>query len=128
MEGAQGATNRSGNGNGTVRVSEVVWKNDDGKERDKRGQIIKVCGIDGCTYKTGITTHMKKHKASKHGIEAVWKNDDGKERDKRGSIIRMCGISGCTYKTENSTNLKNHKASKHGIEAVDGKDRSASTT
>mmetsp|Transcript_14075 Transcript_14075/g.28741 ORF Transcript_14075/g.28741 Transcript_14075/m.28741 type:complete len:82 (+) Transcript_14075:231-476(+) len=76
MEGAQGATNRSGNGNGTVRVSEVVWKNDDGKERDKRGSIIRMCGISGCTYKTENSTNLKNHKASKHGIEAV----DGKDR------------------------------------------------
>ena len=41
-------------------------REDDGKERDKRGNIIKVCGIAGCTYKTGNATHMKKHKASKH--------------------------------------------------------------
>eukprot|EP00518_Triparma_eleuthera_P021846 CAMPEP_0197555628 /NCGR_PEP_ID=MMETSP1320-20131121/13638_1 /TAXON_ID=91990 /ORGANISM="Bolidomonas sp., Strain RCC2347" /LENGTH=42 /DNA_ID= /DNA_START= /DNA_END= /DNA_ORIENTATION= len=31
---------------------EAVW-NDNGKERDKWGYIIKVCGIDGCTFKTG---------------------------------------------------------------------------
>ena len=72
-----------------------------------------VCGIDGCTYKVGNTGHMKKHKASKHGIEAVWNTDDGKERDKRGQIIRVCGIDGCTFKTGHTGNMKVHKASKH---------------
>mmetsp|Transcript_14090 Transcript_14090/g.28763 ORF Transcript_14090/g.28763 Transcript_14090/m.28763 type:complete len:102 (+) Transcript_14090:231-536(+) len=100
MEGAQGATNRSGNGNGTVRVSEVVWKNDDGKERDKRGQIIKVCGIDGCTYKTGITANMKNHKAAKHNIDVVWHtcpNCDYKAKQKC-SITKHLRLNRCPGK------------------------------
>eukprot|EP00518_Triparma_eleuthera_P023343 CAMPEP_0197548268 /NCGR_PEP_ID=MMETSP1320-20131121/2436_1 /TAXON_ID=91990 /ORGANISM="Bolidomonas sp., Strain RCC2347" /LENGTH=87 /DNA_ID=CAMNT_0043108253 /DNA_START=120 /DNA_END=380 /DNA_ORIENTATION=+ len=76
---------------------EAVGKNDDGKERDKRGQITRVCGIAGCTFKTGNSRDMKKHKASKHGIEIVWKNNDGKERNKWGQIIKVCGIAGCTF-------------------------------
>mmetsp|Transcript_14081 Transcript_14081/g.28752 ORF Transcript_14081/g.28752 Transcript_14081/m.28752 type:complete len:106 (+) Transcript_14081:94-411(+) len=51
-------------------------REDDGKERDKRGSIIRMCGISGCTYKTENSTNLKNHKASKHGIEAV----DGKDR------------------------------------------------
>ena len=91
----------------------MVWKKNDGKERDKQGRIVKVCGIDGCTYKTGRTTNMKSHKASKHGMEGLWDNDDGKERDKQGRIIRVCGIDGCTYKTGYMVHMKQHKASKH---------------
>ena len=91
---------------------EAVWKNDDGKERDKQGKIIRACGIAGCTYK-GHTTNMKTHKATKHGIEVVWKNDDGKERDKQGQIIKVCGINGCTYKTRHTSTMKKHKQSKH---------------
>ena len=56
---------------------------------------------------------IKRHKASKHGIEVVWKNDDGKERNKWGNIIKECGIDGCTYKTGLSTDMKRHKVSKH---------------
>ena len=89
-----------------------------GKERDKQGNIIRACGIAGCTYKTGRTGHMKKHKASKHGIEVVWKNDDGKERNKRGQIVRVCGIAGCTYKTGNTATMKRHKAAKHEIDVI----------
>jgi len=96
---------------------EAMRKNDDGKERDKWSKIVRLCGIAGCTYKTGQTTTMKRHKVAKHGIEAVWKNDDGKERDKLGRIIKVCGIAGCTYKT-GTTHMKRHKASKHGIEMV----------
>ena len=35
-------------------ISEYVIKvpSDDGKERDKCGSIIKLCGIGGCSYKT----------------------------------------------------------------------------
>ena len=99
----------------------------EGVERDKWGKIIRMCGIDGCTYKTGITWQMKRHKVSKHGIEAVRNTDDGKERDKWGYIIKVCGIAGCTFKTGHTTLMKQHKASKHGIEAVwkndDGKER-----
>ncbi|GMH70580.1 hypothetical protein TrST_g14048 [Triparma strigata] len=43
-----------------------------GLERDKRGYIIRVCGIAGCQYKTYQTTHMKNHKAAEHGIDVVW--------------------------------------------------------
>ena len=50
---------------------ETVWKNDDGKERDKFGRIVRTCGIAGCTYKTGYMTDMKKHKANKHDIDVI---------------------------------------------------------
>ena len=72
-----------------------------------------MCGIAGCTFKTGETGNMKRHKATKHGIEVVWKNDDGKERDKFGQIVRVCGIGGCTFKTGSLGNLNRHKAVKH---------------
>ena len=42
----------------------------DGRERNKHGHLVRMCGVNGCTFKTGGTTHMKKHKASKHGIVA----------------------------------------------------------
>ena len=41
---------------------------DDGKERDRRGNIVRVCGVDGCSYKTGNMTNMGNDKAAKHGI------------------------------------------------------------
>ena len=65
-----------------------------GVERDKWGKIIRVCGIEGCSYKTGEATTMSRHKAAKHGIgEYVRKiPNDGKERDKCGNLIRVCGI------------------------------------
>ena len=61
-----------------------------------------MCGIDGCTYKTGNTGHMKRHKGAKHNVVQVWK-DDGKERDKQGQVLRACGIGGCTYRTGHTT-------------------------
>ena len=43
----------------------------DGVERNKWGRILRTREIVGCQY-TGITSHMKDHKAAKHGINVVW--------------------------------------------------------
>ncbi|GMH51597.1 hypothetical protein TrLO_g2522 [Triparma laevis f. longispina] len=45
-------------------------------ERDKRGNIIRACGIVGCQYKTGLLENMQRLKASKHGINVVWFSSD----------------------------------------------------
>ena len=58
------------------------------EERDKFGQIIRMCGVDGCTYKTGHTYGMKVHKASKHNIDVVW---------------HFCGEPGCEYKAKHGS-------------------------
>ena len=54
-----------------------------------------MCGIDGCSYKTGHTGNMTQHKTRKHAIgEYVTKMpNDGKERDKAGKLISACGIT-----------------------------------
>ena len=68
----------------------------DGKERDKGGHIVRSWSVDECSYKTGDTSDMRKHKARKHAIgEYMWKiPDDGKERDKWANIIQVCGVMG----------------------------------
>ena len=88
----------------------------DGLERDKSGHIIRTCGIQGCKYRTGITTHMKNHKAAKHkvGEKYMWKPPaDGKDRDRWGRLMKCCGIGGCNYKTSHSQSMKNHQLRKH---------------
>ena len=37
-------------------------------KRDKRGKIIRMCGVDGCLFKTRTSSHMSYHKAIKHNI------------------------------------------------------------
>ena len=90
----------------------------DGK-RDKWGRVVRMCGIEGCSYKTGRTQSMDKHKARMHNIgEYVIKIlNDGKERNKWGRIVRVCGIDGCSFKTGHSTAMKNHKARESTISA-----------
>ena len=34
----------------------IVWNKNDGKERNKRGHIIRRCEFKGCDYKTSVTT------------------------------------------------------------------------
>ena len=84
--------------------------------RDKRDVIIRMCGVDGCSYKTAHTVSIANHKASKHNIEFVRKiPNDGKQRDKWGRIIRACGINRCSYKTELMNHMGTQKAAKYGI-------------
>ena len=56
----------------------------EGVERDKRGEIVKVCGIGGCLYKTLHTKDMRAHQARKHDIDEYVRKipDDGKEKGK----------------------------------------------
>ena len=72
-------------------------------ERDKQGKIIRMCGIDGCEHKNGDTTKMKKHKASKHGINMVWFS---------------CGEDNCDYKAKHKYTSKRHKQNFHDIGVV----------
>eukprot|EP00519_Triparma_laevis_P007661 CAMPEP_0182518698 /NCGR_PEP_ID=MMETSP1321-20130603/44709_1 /TAXON_ID=91990 /ORGANISM="Bolidomonas sp., Strain RCC1657" /LENGTH=263 /DNA_ID=CAMNT_0024726637 /DNA_START=1380 /DNA_END=2167 /DNA_ORIENTATION=+ len=65
-----------------------------GLVRDKRGNIIRVCGVAGCQYKTGVTNNMKKHKAAKHGIDVIWFS---------------CDQDGCDYKAKHAGTLKRHE-------------------
>jgi len=83
--------------------------------RDKWGGVIRMCGIDGCMYKSGVASHMERHRVSKHGFQANWhKSEDGKERDKWGNVLTMCMVNGCTFKGT-ATVMKAHKAGKHNI-------------
>ena len=43
-----------------------------GVERDKRGQIIKDCGIGDCPYRTGSSGELKRHRANRHDIDVTW--------------------------------------------------------
>eukprot|EP00519_Triparma_laevis_P001665 CAMPEP_0182509484 /NCGR_PEP_ID=MMETSP1321-20130603/26924_1 /TAXON_ID=91990 /ORGANISM="Bolidomonas sp., Strain RCC1657" /LENGTH=280 /DNA_ID=CAMNT_0024715765 /DNA_START=120 /DNA_END=958 /DNA_ORIENTATION=+ len=88
--------------------------------RDKGKRIIKLCGINGCQYKTGVSTNMRGHKHSIHKIpkELVPENARLKgDRDKYG-IIKTCNVDGCGYRSGHSQSMKNHKAGKHGINVV----------
>ena len=71
-----------------------------GLVRDKRGKVIRMCGIAGCQYKSGGTID-KNHKAAKHGIDVVWFS---------------CDQVGCDYKAKEAGNLKKHKANVHDID------------
>ncbi|GMH78356.1 hypothetical protein TrLO_g9995, partial [Triparma laevis f. longispina] len=76
----------------------------EGVERDKTGRnIIRMCGLPGCQYKTGYTNTMKKHKAAKHGINVVWFS---------------CDQDNCEYKTKEAGKLKQHKREIHNISVV----------
>ncbi|GMH95276.1 hypothetical protein TrVE_jg811 [Triparma verrucosa] len=68
-----------------------------GLVRDKRGNIIMTCGISRCQYR-GSSSHMKMHKASKHGIDVVWFS---------------CDQDGCDYKAKQAGDLKKHKQNVH---------------
>ena len=50
----------------------------DGKERDRGDEMIRTCGVDGYSFKTGSTTSMWNHKAAKHNIGKYKIPDDGK--------------------------------------------------
>jgi len=78
-------------------------------ERDNKGRIVKVCGINGCIFK-GHSIDINYHRQEGHGVDVF---GDGKERDRWGRIIKVCGVDGCEYRTGDS--MKNHKVSKHGI-------------
>ncbi|GMH53303.1 hypothetical protein TrST_g1261 [Triparma strigata] len=69
--------------------------------RDKRGNIIRTCGIAGCQYKTSNTAGMKYHKAARHGIDVVWFS---------------CDQDGCDYKAKEAGTLKAHKANVRDID------------
>ena len=59
-----------------------------------------MCGIAGCTYKTGDPTSMKRHKASKHEIDVIWHtcpNCNYKAKEK-GSITRHLKLNRCPGK------------------------------
>ena len=75
----------------------------EGVERDKRGKIIRKCGITRCQYKTGHAVSMKYHKAAKHGINVVW---------------HSCDQDNCDYKAKHPHNIKSHKQSIHNISVV----------
>ena len=79
-EGGQGQ-DKGGKKRKRAMVVRGVWS--DRKERDKWGNIIRICRIDGCSYKTGNMWNMKQHKTRKHNIgENMTKiPNDGKERD-----------------------------------------------
>ena len=49
-------------------------------ERDKRGQIIKACGIGDCKYRTGSSGELKRHRANRHDIDVTWYPCDQKVR------------------------------------------------
>ena len=105
-----------------------------GLVRDKWGNIIRVCGIAGCQYKTGQTTSMKHHKAAKHGIDVIWFScdqdgcdymakaaNDLKRHKQRVHNIDVqwhhCDQDDCDYKAKQACHLKQHKASVHDIDA-----------
>ena len=44
-------------------------------ERDDKGRIVKVCGINGCTFE-GHSTHINFHRQEDHGLDVF---GDGKE-------------------------------------------------
>ena len=73
---------------------------DDGLERDRRGKIIRTCGIAGCQYR-GRADHVKAHKAAKHGIDVIW---------------FPCDQDGCEYKAKQAGHLKQHKQQVHNID------------
>ena len=75
----------------------------EGVERDKHGEIIRMCGMAGCQYKTGHDQHMKVYKAAKHGINVVWFS---------------CDQDNCDHKSKKATNLKQHKQGIHNISVV----------
>lgn len=68
-------------------------------EKDKFGDIIKTCGVNGCTHRTG-NRNMKRHWSDAHNIDVVW---------------HYCGIGDCKYKAKTFGNAKQHKALVHGL-------------
>lgn len=86
---------RTSQGSGPKRI--------EGMERDKRGNIMKMCGVDGCEYKTGHVQTLKNHKAAKHGIGVVWFS---------------CGLDNCEYKAKQAISIKKHKHNVHDIDVV----------
>ena len=68
---------------GEKRKREKMPKKNDNVERDKWGKIIKTCGINGCTHRTGNSTNMKVHKANNHGIGIKWFSCPEVRRSKR---------------------------------------------
>ncbi|GMH63744.1 hypothetical protein TrLO_g573 [Triparma laevis f. longispina] len=100
----------------------------EGVERDKRGRIIRTCGIAGCQYKTGKPDQLKNHKATKHGINVVWFSCDqdncNYKAKEAGSIkqkkrqIHNIGVvwhqcDSCDYKCKQAGSIKAHKKRKH---------------
>ncbi|GMI15404.1 hypothetical protein TrLO_g6734 [Triparma laevis f. longispina] len=75
----------------------------EGVERDKWGHIIRACWIIGCQYRTGTTSDLKNHKASKHGINVVWLS---------------CDQENCDYNAKQAGCLKKHKRDIHNIDVV----------
>ncbi|GMH93910.1 hypothetical protein TrST_g7945 [Triparma strigata] len=103
-----------------------------GMERDKWGKIIRTCGIAGCQHRCR-SSHMKYHKASKHGIDVVWFSCDqegcGYKAKQAGTLKKHkrnihdidvrwyhCDQDGCDYKAKAAGHLKLHKADIHDID------------
>ncbi|GMI14350.1 hypothetical protein TrLO_g14242 [Triparma laevis f. longispina] len=77
----------------------------DGVERDKHGEIIRMCGMAGCQYKTGHGQHMKVHKAAKHGINVVWFSCD-QDNCFSGTTVIHAFIKQSKRSTSNDTNKR----------------------
>ncbi|GMI06096.1 hypothetical protein TrLO_g2308 [Triparma laevis f. longispina] len=99
-------------------------------ELDKRGNIIRACGIAGCPYKAGNTGAMWRHKAAKHGTNVVWfscdqDNCNYKSKEvgnlksrkrhihKKGVVWHQC--NSCDYRAKQARVLKRHKQHVHDI-------------
>ena len=108
------------------------WKRIKGVERDKRGWIIRACGIADCQYKTSMSVSMKNHKAAKHGIDVVWYSCDQDNCDykakrtwmiKQHKLTHNIGVvwhqcDSCDYKAKQTSHLKRHKRNMHNIDHV----------
>ena len=51
--------------------------------------VVRICGENGCLYKTGNTMSMKRHKQSKLGVVAKWKNTFFEDGNARGNMNPM---------------------------------------
>ncbi|GMH88314.1 hypothetical protein TrVE_jg7344 [Triparma verrucosa] len=101
-------------------VKEAVGKkrkaNMNDVKRDKNGKIVKFCREEGCTFKTGDSTYMKRHQVSVHGFDFSCAGDGDKPpRDKWGAIIKSCGFPNCTFKTSVVTFMKQHRFTSHSL-------------
>ena len=76
----------------SARRAKNSLKRIEGMEQDKRGKVIRTCGVAVFQYKT-IMANMKKHKAAKHGINVVWFS---------------CDQDNCHFKANRAGNLKRH--------------------
>ena len=56
-------------------------------ERDKNGKIVKFCREEGCTFKTGDSTYMKRHQVSVHGFDFSCAGDGDKVSN--NCLLRM---------------------------------------